>query len=310
MKPEKAILLLNRVTNNDWESRKEILKETISIVNTIINRQSQAKNYFLSERHQISNLLVQKIILHGSSILNLIDGIIVPNKLNKILYLKDPISLHVLFRGLLESYLTLNHINYAETEEENDIRFKIWMQYGMRQRGKMTFTAIPEASSILLEEEKNEIENIMNEIISSSFYKSLEDDKQKTFIEQIERDWKFGFKNSTYLKFSWQQLLNKSGINEELFIGTYNFLSWYAHSTCIALWQLNEMYLDERSNSETIYLMKETSIFIAFACTDLIRIDNDLKIQYDRLEQDDKDLINMYNYIFRDDSYSIDRIKE
>ena len=56
--------------------------------------------------------------------------------------------------------------------------------------------------------------------------------------------------------------------------------------------------------------MKETAIFIAFACTDLIKIDNDLKIQYDKLEQNEKDLINMYNYIFRDDSFSIDRIKE
>lgn len=309
MKPEKAYVLMKIITNNEWEARKETLKEIISIVNSLINRQAREKNYFLSERLQLSNLLVQKIILHGSSILNLVEGIEVPSKDSRIKKLRDPISMNVLFRGLLESYLTLNHFNFSGTEEENEIRFKIWMQYGLRQRGKMTFTKIPFAAKIL-EKERIDIESLMNEIILSNFYKSLDEDKQRTFVEQIERDWKFGFRDNTYIKFSWQQLLDKTGINVQLFDGTYNLLSWSAHSTCISLWQLNEIYQGKRADTETINIMKETAIFIAFACTDLIKKDIELKKQYDLLTQNDKDLINIYNYMFRGDTFLIEKIQE
>lgn len=310
MKPEKACLLLNRITNNDWENRKEILKKTISIVHTLIHNRTRDNKYFTSERLQISNLLLQKIIFHGSSILNLADGIAIPTKSTKILKLKDPISMNVLFRGLLESYLTLNHINFSETEGENEIKFKIWIQYGLKQRSKMKFTKLPQQASLLLEKEKIDIENIMNEITSSNFFKTLDNDKQKTFLQQLERDWKLGFRTNTYIKFSWQELLDKSGINAELFSGTYNLLSWFAHSTCISLWQLDEMYEQNRAETETIKIMKNTSVFIALACTDLLKKDKELKFEYNRLQQDDKDLINMFNFFFRDETYLIDKIKE
>jgi hypothetical protein len=310
MKPEKACLLLNKITNNDWVNRKEILKETISIVHTLIHNRTFDNKYFASERLQISNLLLQKVILHGSTILNLVNGIVIPTKSTKIIKLKDPISMNVLFRGLLESYLTLNHLNFSETEEENEIKFKIWIQYGLRQRSKMKFTELQQQASLLLEKEKIDIETIMNEVTSSSFYKTLDNDKQETFLQQLERDWKLGFRTNTYIKFSWQELLDKSGINAELFSGTYNLLSWFAHSTCISLWQLNEMYEQNRAETETINIMKDSAVFIALACTDLLKKDKELKFQYDRLLQDDKDLINMFNFVFRDETYSIDKIKE
>lgn len=311
MEPEKISFLEDRIFNNDWENRKITLREIISIVCTLISKKVQEKDFFYSERLQISYLLVQKTILHGSSILSLVDGVELPIK-TSLGYIKDPFSINILFRGLLESYLVLNHINFSETEEENEIKFNLWKQYGLRQRGKLIFTSeeIKPSAKLVLEKERIEIENLVNEICSSNFYLSLDPDKQKTFAEQLEKDWKFGFKKGTYIKYSFQQLLDKSGIKEKCFSGDYNFLSWSAHSTYISLNQLHDIYYEKRETAATINMMTKTAIFIALACTDLIKKDNDLKIQYDRLNQDKKDLINIYNYACRDDNYTIEKIQK
>lgn len=266
--------------------------------------------YFESERDHISNLLIQKVLLHGASIMRLADGIDFPLRYIPTPQIKDPFSIHILFRGLIESYLTLHHINFSDSEEENEIKFKIWIQYGLRQRGKITFSSLSTEDQNQLENEKNEIDNLITEITSSLFFTSLDRVKKETFLTQIERDWKFGFRDKTYLKFSWQQLLDETGVNKVLFCDTYNFLSWFAHSNCISLYQLRDMYKLNGEEQEIINLMKETSIFIVLACTDLMRKDKILKNQYQKLDQADKDLINIYNYVFRDNNYTIENIQK
>lgn len=310
MRPELAIQLINKVTSNDWVTVKMTLEEVISIVNILLVKRVEEYQYFETERDHISNLLVQKVLLHGASIMNLADGIDFPMRYLQSPQIKDPFSIHVLFRALLESYLTLHHVNFSESESENEIRFKIWIQYGLRQRGKITFSEMTPENEKQLDDEKKEIDNLIGEITSSIFYSSLDRAKKDTFLLQIERDWKFGFRDETYLKFSWQQLLENTGVNKVLFSDTYNFLSWFAHSNCISLYQLRDMYKQNGEEQEIKNLMRETSIFIILACTDFMQKDKVLKNQYQKLEQADKDLINIYNYVFRNNSYTIENIKE
>ena len=310
MRPEQAIQLINKVTSNDWVTVKMTLEEVISIVNILLVKRVEEYQYFETERDHISNLLVQKVLLHGASIMKLADGIDFPMRYLQSPQIKDPFSIHVLFRALLESYLTLHHVNFSESEAENEIRFKIWIQYGLRQRGKVTFSEMTTENKKQLDDEKKEIDNLIGEITSSIFYSSLDRAKKDTFLVQIERDWKFGFRDETYLKFSWQQLLENTGVNKVLFSDTYNFLSWFAHSNCISLYQLRDMYKQNGEEQEIKNLMRETSIFIILALTDFMQKDKVLKNQYQKLEQADKDLINIYNYVFRNNSYTIENIKE
>jgi len=310
MKQEQAFRLVAKVTTNHWNSRLKNLEEIIVLANTMLTDRNKRKNYFPTESLQLSNLLVQKILLHGSTILFNADGINFPSKYKYDLKIKDPLTLNVIFRSLLESYLTLNHLNFSKIEDENEVRFKIWIQFGLRQRAKMTFSELEEKGKQLLNSEKYEIDNLVNEIQSSIYYTALDNEKKESFTKQISRDWKFGFKGSTYLKFSWQELLNNSGVNKKLFCDTYNFLSWFAHSTCISLYQLRDMYIENNEDIEVNSIIKDTAIFIALAITDCIKIDEELKFQFDNLNQEDKDLINIYNCFFRDESYAIDFIKE
>lgn len=311
MKPEQVIQLINKITASNWVTVKITLAEVIGIVNILLLKRVDEFQYFETEKDHISNLLVQKILLHGASIMKLAEGIDFPIRHLQSPQIKDPFSIHVLFRALLESYLTLHHINFSDSEAENETRFKIWKQYGLRQRGKISFISeVSVENQKQLDDEKKEIDNLLDEIKSSSFYSSLNCAKKDTFLVQIERDWKFGFRDETYLKFSWQQLLENTGVNKVLFSDTYNFLSWFAHSNCISLYQLRDMYKQNSEKQEIINLMRETSIFIILACTDFMQKDKVLKNQYQKLEQADKDLINIYNYVFRNNTYTIENIKE
>ncbi|MCF8374046.1 MAG: hypothetical protein K9H64_20660 [Bacteroidales bacterium] len=310
MKESKAILLIQKVSSSNHSDWMKNLMEIISVTNKLFFDRTKRINTFDNERTHLSNLLLQKITLHGSSILNCGDGINFPSDFTKDFKIMDPFSLSVLMRSLLECYLTLHHINFAPTEKENDIRFKIWTMYGLSQRAKMTFVTMPKEILAQLDYEKEENENLRKEICNSDLFLNLDENKQKTLSKQITQDWKFTFRNETYIKCSWQELLNNTGVNQILFNDTYNFLSWFAHSSSISLYQLRDIYRENRDKDEVKNVLKEAAIIVALAITDYIKIENETKKEFDKLSKDKKDLINIYNYIYRNESYCIDFEKE
>ncbi len=310
MKASKAYILIQKVSSNNHSDWMNNLMEIISITNKLFFDRTKRINTFDDERTHLSNLLLQKITLHGSSILNCGNGINFPSDYTKDFKIMDPFSMSVLIRSLLESYLTLHHINFAQTEDENNIRFKIWTQYGLRQRAKMTFFTMPKEMLAQIDNEKEEIENLKKEICNSDLFLNLDEDKQNTLLKQITRDWKFAFKKETYIKYSWQELLNNTGVNQMLFSDTYNFLSWFAHSSSISLYQLKDIYREHRDKNEVKNVLKEAAIIVALALIDYIKIENETRKEFDKLSKDKKDLINIYNYVYRNESYCIDFKKE
>jgi hypothetical protein len=306
MKAQKAFILIQKVSSNNHSDWMNNLTEIISITNKLFFDRTKRINTFDNERTHLSNLLLQKISLHGSSILNCGNGINFHSEFPKDFKIMDPFSMSVLMRSLLECYLTLHHINFAPTKEENDIRFKIWTHYGLCQRTKMSFFTMPKEMLVQLDYEKKEIENLKKEICNSNLFLNLDEDKQKTLSKKITRDWKFMFKNETYLKCSWQELLDNSGVNQMLFSDTYNFLSWFAHSSSISLYQLRDIYRENRDKNEVKNVLKEAAIVVALAITDYIKVENETKKEFDKLSKDKKDLINIYNYVYRNETYCID----
>ncbi|MDP4272512.1 MAG: hypothetical protein Q8909_20680 [Bacteroidota bacterium] len=310
MKPSEAFILIQKITSNNHSDWMHNLMEIIAITNKLLSDRARRFSTFNDERTHISNLLLQKIVLHGSSILNCGGGINFPLDLSSDFKIMDPFSLNVLMRSLLECYTTLYHINFAPTEMENDIRFKIWTQYGLSQRARMTFTTLSKEDLKQLDDEKEQIEILKKDILHSEIFQNLNLDKQDALMKQIARDWKVVFKNKTYTKCSWQDLLNNTGIQQMLFNDTYNFLSWFAHSSSISLYQLRDIYRDNLVENETKNILKEATIFIAFAITDYIKTESETKKEYDNLSMDKKNLINIYNYFYRSELFCIDFKKE
>jgi hypothetical protein len=310
MREIEAIGIMAQITDSDWNSCIKNLKEILSIANSLIFDRAKRVNIIETERLHISNLLAQKILLHSSTILANAKGICYPLKNNNEVHIQDPFSLNVIFRSLVECYLTLNHINFSETEEQKEIKLKLWSQYGLRQRGKMAITVLKKEGELVQENDRETIEELVKDIKSNINFLNLDEDKKETFLDQITKDWKFGFKKNIYLKYSWQELLDKSGLKNELYNDLYNYLSWFAHSSSISIYQLRDIYSEFREIVEITNVVRDTAVFIAVAITDLIKIDPEFKKQFDLLNQDEKNLINMYNFIFRDESYTIDFRKE
>ena len=309
MREIEAIRIMAKITESDWNSCIENLKEILSIANSLIFDRANRVNIIETERLHISNLLVQKILLHSSTIIANAEGVLYPLKNNNEIHIQDPFSLNVIFRSLVECYLTLHHINFSETEEQKEIKFKLWSQYGLRQRGK-TITALKEEGEVIQENDRETIEELVKEIKSNINFLNLDEGKKATFLHQITKDWKFGFKKNTYLKYSWQELLDKSGLKSELYMYLYNYLSWFAHSSSISIYQLRDIYSEHREIEEIRNVIRNTAVFVAVAITDLIKIDREFKKQFDLLNQEEQNLINMYNFTFRDESHTIDFQKE
>lgn len=300
-------IIKTKIIKSDWISCVYNLEEILLLANTLMFDRTNEILSLENERLNISNLLVKKVLLHGSTISINLKNLSYPIKNYSERNIFYPISLNVILRSLLECYLTMNHINFAETEEEKEIRFKIWSQYGLRQRKKMTFSILKSEGRSVQENDEKEIHELVNQIKNSIIYQNIDEDKRETFLNQISKDWKFGFRGKTYIKYSWKELLDKSGINKECSIDLYNYLSWFSHSSSISIYQLRDLYKDSGEMVELIIKngIRETALLIALTITDLIEVNPKLKQKFNILTQKDKDLINTYNLFFRNESYTI-----
>lgn len=305
MKEIEAIEIIAKITTSDLDLCVSNLKDMLMLANSLMYGRAKRVN-FETERLHISNLLAQKILLHSSSIFTNSQGINFP--INEITEMKipDPFSLNVIFRSLVECYLTMNHINFAETDEEKEMRFNVWSQYGLGQRKKTTFSELELEGQMVQENDQKEIEELTKEIKTNIYFLNLENQKKDKYLAQILKDWKFGFQGNTYIKYSWQDLLDKTGLKKKLFNDLYNYLSWFAHSSSISIYQLRDIYRDSSEMIEIENIIRDTAVFVAVTITDLIKIDSELKKEFDILEYDEKNLVNIYNLVYRDESHTID----
>lgn len=187
-----------------------------------------------------SQTLVGKIIFTSHSILSLSKGVdyeLLKRKgKNKIV---DYTSIFILTRALIENYITLCYLYKNDlSKEEKLYRYKLWEVSGLISRQK--WTAI-EINSIEKKEAENLIvNNIMTEIESLPEYSLLDKSKlnklKKIGLPRIE---------------SWNELINQSDLNDDLFSVLYSYLSSYAHSEYISILQISQSNLNA-SDKKTI----------------------------------------------------------
>lgn len=311
MTENQKIQLLNLLASEDIENQKVNFKNILLILNSIHYNRYLLKNEFNSERLQDSNLLLQKIMLNGYSMDKLVTGISIPNiQYNNFVNFRDPITLNIILRSLLESYLTFHYYNFAETELENDIRHKIWAYYGLYNRSKIEIDT-PSLRDRYLEVKANdtrEMDILFSEITDSELFKRFHPDKQKSFIKDLKRNWKIKFCNDSYSLLSHQDLFNNIGLRIEFYKSQYNYLSWSAHTTSILIYQLRQMYDAEWDKTEIYTVLLKACSIISLATVDLILNDKDYLSSYNCLNQVQKDLLNFYSYYYRGDSFTIDKV--
>ncbi len=150
------IFLLHKIMSRDPSIQIANLDNVLTIIQTIQYVRYKKKDCYTDDRLHDSNLLYQKAYLHGLSILKLASGIQVnlppPNK--KVL-INDPVSIALMVRGLLETYLTFYHINFADTKDNRDTSYISWIIFGLNQRQKLNFEK-PDEDMIRTDKERYE----------------------------------------------------------------------------------------------------------------------------------------------------------
>lgn len=311
MKQEVFNKYIKLISSKDLQELQYCFHSLLKSCNIILNEPIRLKIRFDERKHD-SSLMIQKTMLHGFSIEKLFEGINIKfpqNDIAAVIY--DPLSMVVLCRSLLESYLTFNHLNLASNELERIVRFKIWIQYGLRQRIKIERNIAIEKEELkeIFKNDNKSIIDLTEEIKKSELYENLSEEKKITLLKTIKTEWKISFNGNSFITLGWQDLLKNTGMNPILLAEAYNFLSWYAHTTSISIYQLRDIHKNGFIELLTANTLKYSSFFLSMAIAEIIKFDQCYQNAYNKIDQELKDWINVYNYFVRDDTYTIEKIE-
>lgn len=160
-------------------------------------------------------------------------------KLNRII---DPTIIASNIRNLFEtiSMFNLVYIN-PKTEDERKILYNLWVLAGLKYRQRFNIDIITAETQEKLENEKQQIEYLKEEIENTELYKGLEKkDQDKIKSKLKEKDYKIQFKENKVEFLSWQQTVPVIGVG--LMDAIYTCFSLYAHPSNVSVFQFGNMF--------------------------------------------------------------------
>ncbi len=300
------------ISSKDLSDLKYCINTLLNACNQIYNEPIRLKVH-LNERKHDSALMIQKAMRHGFSIEKLLEGVSIkyPNIENEVC-IYEPLSIIVICRSLLESFLTFNHINGAPDDLEKEMRFKIWTQFGLRNRAKIENNLDNQEKERIREtliKDDSAIIELTSEIKQCQLFKNLDEVKKIAFLKTIKTEWKIEFNGETFKPLSWQNLLEHTGMKRSLRNAAYNFLSWYAHTTSVCIYQLRDIHKNGFIKLLLANGLKYSSFFLSMSIAELVKLDDSYLDTYKNLDHEMKDWINIYNYFIRGNEYTIDKIE-
>ncbi|MCK6608954.1 MAG: DUF5677 domain-containing protein [Flavobacterium sp.] len=268
------------------EDMKLITQAYVKIIQSIYDSKPELK-----EGEVFIETLSIKIFLTTRSILELINGINVSitDNHDKIKLLDFP-SINILTRSIIEAFLTLEYLFYNELEEtEKLFRLHIYRFSGYKARQDFFEKRQNLAKHVTekLDTEIEEMENLLNKIESSVYYKDL---KQQHL-------WKLDKFGLPRLK-SWAELLDKSTLKTNIFSTSYKLYSNYAHSEFISLIQMNSVgALNKDSNDNNLAVMNSLKTIKMINCVSIILLKDKFECTskaFENLEDELKEIIKFW----------------
>ena len=172
--------------------------------------------------------LAAKLFQHLGSLFYLTRGTNLPKLADTNIGYIDYPSVTVLARAAFETFLTFHYIFVApSTMEEKRFRYKIWEIGGLRDRQR--FTLFTEEGIEKQQSEKKQLEHLLKEIKTTSFYNQLDNRLQK---ETRRGNWKY--------KKSWADLAEIAGFDRIYFNNVYCYLCSYAHTSNLSVLQIGQ----------------------------------------------------------------------
>ncbi|CAN5615935.1 hypothetical protein BH10BAC2_BH10BAC2_06360 [soil metagenome] len=240
--------------------------------------------------------IISKFTFHTSSFLQLFAGTKIKIE-GKDLRIFDEPSVLVLFRIILENYLTFYYIFCDSTSrEEKEFRVNIWKYCGLKQRNE--FDVEQEELKRKQANEFIELTTIKEKMICSPYFKTLKKDEQNSILK--------GVKPRLY---SWTKIMEVSGIRKKLFKNIYGYKSNYAHSEFISILQLNSSVYGFNSLAKEHYTLLLIHMLVSKFIDDLCNLFPSAKGYCEGLNDSFQREINFLKWLLTNESLDSQTIK-
>ena len=267
------------------EDNQVIIKRLIATLAELVEVVADSKIKVPNQEYH-SQTLVGKIIFTSHSILSLSKGFeyeLLKRKGKNIII--DYTSIFILTRALIENYVTLCYLYKNDlSKEEKLYRYILWEVSGLISRQKWAALEVKTINKKV--EESSIVNNKLTKIESLPEYSSLE----KSKLNKLK---KYGLPRIE----SWNELINQSDLNEELFSDLYSYLSSYAHSEYISILQISQSNLiaNDKKTIESIRLcFRVVKMILSLSIEFYINKFNTANIMYNTYPVDIQETVKFY----------------
>lgn len=198
------------------------------------------------EIDKYASLLIDKYAIHSASFYHLSSGIIEHPKSGEQIRMNgyDLFSVNVVFRAIMETYTTFNHIFiYPKSEDEKIFRYLLWKIDGLAEKSKFEIEdSIRDEVKHILEEDKNTLSNLISEFENCNFYKSLaEQDLYRIYKSNKKKyNWRFLFRDNQIKPLSITNLV-ATVLPTSGYINAYKYTSIHTHSNFYAIMEFKRI---------------------------------------------------------------------
>jgi hypothetical protein len=245
--------------------------------------------------------VIFKFCYHASSLLKLLHGTELPYDQNgrKVKIFDEP-SIFVLFRSMLENYLTFFYLFVDNvSEQEKYFRLLVWKYAATKQRSEFDVENDEEAKK-RLEQEKLNAQQLRAQIESSPVFLNLPAG-EKTVILRGRKP---------RLINGWQTLIESANLRSYLFKNLYSYKSSYSHSEFLSVLQIKQGRYGFNPNAKEHYLTIIIHALICKAIIDMASLFPAIKAEFQKLPVNVQNEILFLNmFCMNDISTSSTKIK-
>lgn len=252
-----------------------------------------------------SNLLIDKFAIHSSSFFHLSEGIIEHKGSTDKIKIKgyDLFTVNSLFRVMIETYITFNHIFVEpKTDEEKQFRFYLWKIDGLfeKKKFKIDYENLPELK-IVEEKDKKELSEMLDLIKLNPFYNSLNTIELLKIYDPERRKslWKFSITENYKVRPLKIIELVEQICKTDAFINTYKYTSVHTHSGFISIEHFEKTRSKPISEEYTDPLTRLAIYLTALIIEDICKIDKNAGTQFLSLPEFFRDFITGINKSIR-----------
>jgi hypothetical protein len=272
---EKDFAVLKAITDHDQKTNiqyAEIVRAKVDLLLELINCLHE-EAVQLPEWLTWSEPVIVKLGFHSYTFLDTFSGTNLKHK-GKIFKIFDEPSALILFRTILENYLTFYYL-FADSisDEEKEFRVNVWRYCGLNQRS--TFNIQTEAGKLKQAQEKAIVEQLKEIVCNHPLFAEFKKEEQKEILK--------GKKPRLFN--SWDKLIKLSKFRGDLFQNLYGYKSNYTHSEFISVLQIHCKNFSLNVSEKEHYTLFLLHVIICKAITELSNVFPNIKVYFQQKDQ-------------------------